>query len=104
MQAVFEIGGKQYRAEIGQEVDVDKLPYAPGERVEIDHVLMVLDDGETRVGQPFVEGARVLATVVGQEKDKKIIVFKYKTRKRYRRKRGHRQPYSRLRIEEILLD
>ncbi|MGQ9628293.1 MAG: 50S ribosomal protein L21 [Anaerolineae bacterium] len=104
MQAVFELGGKQYRAAVGQEVNVDKMPHNVGDRVEIARVLMVLDEGQMRVGKPFVEGAKVLATVVEHGKLRKIIVFKYKTRNRYRQKLGHRPRYSRLRIDDIILE
>lgn len=103
MQAVFETGGKQYKVRVGQAVNVEKLPYPVGENVEFDRVLMVFDGDEVRVGRPTVEGAKVLATVTEQSRDKKVIVFKYRPRKRYRRKLGHRQTYTRLLIEDIVV-
>lgn len=103
MQAVFETGGKQYKVRVGQAVNVEKLPYPVGKSVEFDRVLMVFDDDEVQVGYPTVEGAKVLATVTEQGRDQKVIVFKYRPRKRYRRKLGHRQPYTRLLIEDIVV-
>ncbi len=102
MYAVVETGGKQYRVTVGQTIEVEKLPFAVGEKVELDKVLLVADGDEVKVGQPTVKGAKVLATVVEHGKGKKIIVFKYKPKERYRRKKGHRQAYTRLRIEKIV--
>lgn len=102
MYAVVETGGKQYRVTVGQTIEVEKLPFAVGEKVELDKVLLVADGDEVKVGQPIVKGAKVLATVVEHGKGKKIIVFKYKPKERYRRKKGHRQAYTRLRIEKIV--
>jgi large subunit ribosomal protein L21 len=103
MQAVFEMGGKQYKVSVGQTVDVEKLPYAVGESVELDRVLTVFDEDEVKIGSPLLEGARVLATVTEQGRGRKMIVFKYKPRNRYRRKLGHRQAYTRLLIEDIVV-
>lgn len=103
MYAVVETGGKQYKVSAGDTVDVEKLPYEVGEKIELDRVLLVADGDEVRVGQPTVEGAKVLATVTDQVKGRKIIVFKYKPKERYRRKKGHRQAYSRLMIDEIVV-
>ena len=102
MYAVVEMGGKQYKVSAGDNVDVEKLPFEVGEKVELDRVLLVADGDEVRVGQPTVEGAKVLATVTDQAKDRKVIVFKYKPKERYRRKKGHRQAYTRLMIDEIV--
>jgi large subunit ribosomal protein L21 len=96
-------GARQYRATVGETIRVEKLPIDPGEQIELDDVLLVVDDEGVRIGQPIVEGARVLATVVAQEKGPKITVFKYRPRKRYRRRSGHRQFYTRLRIDEIVV-
>jgi large subunit ribosomal protein L21 len=96
-------GARQYRATIGDTIRVEKLPIDPGEQIELGEVLLVVDDDEVRIGQPTVEGAKVLATVVAQEKGPKITVFKYRPRKRYRRHAGHRQSYTRLRIDEIVV-
>jgi large subunit ribosomal protein L21 len=96
-------GARQYRAAIGDTIRVEKLALDPGEQIELAEVLLVVDDNEVRIGQPTVEGAKVLATVVAQEKGPKITVFKYRPRKRYRRHAGHRQLYTRLRIDEIVV-
>ncbi len=102
MYAVVETGGKQYRVTVGQTIEVEKLPFAVGEKVELNRVLLVADGDEVKVGQPTVKGAKILATVVEHGKGKKIIIFKYKPKERYRRKKGHRQAYTRLRIEKIV--
>ena len=103
MYAIVRSGGKQYRAEVGASIDVDRLPQAVGESLELADVLLVADEADTRIGQPLVEGARVSATVVEQFRGKKIIVYKYRQRTNYRRKQGHRQYYTRLRIDDISL-
>ena len=100
MYAIVESGGRQYRAEVGHTFSVEKLPYEVGEQIEMD-VLLVSNDDDIRVGQPVVDGALVKATIVDQYKGKKIFVWKYRPRKRYRRRKGHRQEYTRLRIDEI---
>lgn len=102
MYAVVRIGGRQYPVEIGQTVVVEKLPYEVGDTVEIDEVLLVSNDDDITVGQPVIDGASVKAEVVEQFKGKKIVVFKYKPKVRYRRKQGHRQYYTRLRIDDII--
>ena len=102
--AVFKTGGKQYRVKPGDTIDVEKLPDPVDSVAEFSEVLAVCDGGETRVGTPFVEGARVLAQVMYHYQDKKIIVFKYKAKTRYRRMRGHRQQYTRLSVQDIRLD
>ncbi len=102
MYAIIETGGKQYKVSVGQSIEVEKLPTPVGQTVEINNVLLLADNGEIVVGKPIVEGARVRATVVDQDRGRKIIVFKFKPGNRYHRKRGHRQSYTRLRIEEIL--
>lgn len=103
MYAIVESGGRQYRAEVGHTFSVEKLPYEVGEQIEMD-VLLVSNDDDIRVGQPMVDGASVKATIVDQYRGKKIFVWKYRPRKRYRRRQGHRQEYTRLRIDEINLD
>lgn len=103
MYAIIRSGGKQYRAEVGATVDVDRLPQEVGETLDISDVLLVADGDDTRIGRPTVEGASVTATVVDQFRGKKIIVYKYRQRTNYRRKQGHRQYYTRLRIEDIKL-
>ncbi|MCY3574802.1 MAG: 50S ribosomal protein L21 [Chloroflexi bacterium] len=101
MYAIIRSGGKQYRAEVGATIDVDRLPNEVGEQLEIDDVLLVADGDEARIGAPRLDGASVSATVVEQFRGKKIIVYKYRQRTNYRRKQGHRQYYTRLRIDEI---
>lgn len=103
MYAIIRSGGKQYRAEVGATIDVDRLPNAVGDAIEISDVLLVVNDGDTMIGQPRVEGASVAATVVEQFRGKKIIVYKYRQRTNYRRKQGHRQYYTRLRIDDITI-
>lgn len=100
--AIVETGGKQYRVTPGQVVDVDRMDATEGEPVELDRVLLVADGNEVTVGKPTVEGAKVIARSRGQTKAKKIIVFKYKPKVRYRRKLGHRQLHTRLAIEDII--
>jgi large subunit ribosomal protein L21 len=100
---VIETGGKQYKVQEGQFLDVEKLPQAVGETIELDRVLLVSDDEQVQVGRPFIEDAKVLATVARQDKHRKVIIFKYRPRKRYRRTKGHRQPFTRLRIDKIVV-
>jgi len=101
--AVIETGGKQYKIQQDLFVEVEKLPIGVGETVELDRVLLVADGDQVQVGQPFVKGAKVLATVVGQDKRRKVIIYKYHPRKRYRLKKGHRQPFTRLHIDKIIV-
>ena len=102
MYAIVESGGRQYRAEEGQTFSVEKLPYEVGDKVELDNVLLIANGDSVNVGQPTVGGATVKATVVEQYRGKKILVWKYRAKQRYRRRRGHRQDYTRLRIDEIV--
>lgn len=102
MYAIVETGGKQYRVGVGQVVDVELLPRQVGEQVTLERVLMVVDGDTVKVGSPTVEGAKVKATVTDQVKGEKVRIFRY-TGKRYRRRLGHRQRYTRLRIDEIVL-
>ena len=100
MYAVIETGGKQYRVQEGDVVFVEKLSASEGEEYTFDKVLAVSKNDELLTGNP-VEGATVSAKVLSQGKDKKIIVFKYKPKKGYRRKQGHRQPHTKVQIEKI---
>ncbi|MEA3459486.1 MAG: 50S ribosomal protein L21 [Chloroflexota bacterium] len=102
MYAIIKTGGKQYKVEEGQTIKVEKLPFEVGAEVKLDRVLLVAGD-DMKVGRPTVEGAKVLATVVEQGKGKKVTIFKFKPKKHYKRKLGHRQPYTRLRIEKIVV-
>lgn len=101
MYAVIRSGNRQYRAEVGKVIDVERLPNAVNDTIDITDVLLVGDEGNTVIGQPTVEGAVVKATVVDQYRADKVIVFKYRQRTNYRRKRGHRQYYTSLRIDAI---
>src|SRR5260370_24704723 len=105
MYAIVETGGKQYRVKPGDTVAVERLTGEPGESLDLDRVLLVAGDGDqARVGSPGVDGAIVRAEVVEHIRGEKIIVFRYKSKVRYRRKTGHRQSLTRLRITDILLD
>jgi len=100
MYAVIKTGGKQYRVSEGSRLRVEKLPGAAGDKVELSEVLM-LGCEKLVVGKPMVQGAKVNAEIVAQGRDKKVIVFKIRRRKRYRRKNGHRQPFTELKVTGI---
>src|SRR6266851_2455531 len=105
MYAIVETGGKQYRVKPGDTVAVERLTGEPGESLDLDRVLLVAGNGDAaRGGSPGVEGAVVRAEVVEHIRGEKIIIFRYKSKVRYRRKTGHRQSLTRLRITDILLD
>jgi large subunit ribosomal protein L21 len=101
MYVVFETGGKQYKASEGDILFVEKLDAANEETITFDQVKVVSKDGEVVIGTPVVEGASVSAKVIKTGKAKKIIVYKMKPKKNYRRKQGHRQPYTKIQIEKI---
>jgi len=101
MYAVIETGGKQYRVNQGDVIRVEKLPADVGDKVDFDRVLLVGEGGDVKVGNPTVDGATVSGTVVEQDRHRKIIVFKMKRRKNYRRKQGHRQDYTGIHIDKI---
>ena len=101
MYAVLTTGGKQYRVSEGDVLFVEKLNAEVDSTVELTEVLAVSKDGELKVGAPVVEGAKVVAKVLAQGKAKKVVVFKYKRKKDYRRKHGHRQPYTKIVVEKI---
>ena len=101
MYAIIKTGGKQYMVKAGDVLTVEKLDAESGAKVMFEEVLAVGNDGELRVGSPMVEGAGVEATVIENGKAKKVIVFKYKPKKDYRKKQGHRQPFTKVRIEKI---
>ncbi len=100
MQAIFVTGGKQYKVSEGDVIYVELLN-TESETVEFDNVLMTIDGDNVTVGAPNVEGAKVTAKVLKNGKGKKIMVFKFKAKKNYRRRQGHRQPYTKLQIEKI---
>jgi large subunit ribosomal protein L21 len=100
--AIVESGGRQYRAEEGHSFSVEKLPYEVGEQIELSNVYLLANGDGVQIGRPTVPGATVKATVIEQYRGKKIFVWKYKPKKRYRRRKGHRQSYTRLRVDEIV--
>lgn len=102
MYAYFRTGGKQFRAEPGSRVRIPSLDAEEGETVTFDEVLLASDGDEVSIGEPLVDGAQVEAEVVRHGKDDKIVVFKRKRRKKYRRKQGHRQKFTEIRIDEIV--
>ncbi|KJS22046.1 MAG: 50S ribosomal protein L21 [Clostridiaceae bacterium BRH_c20a] len=102
MYAIIETGGKQYKVQEGDTLKVELLDVEAGQPVEIDKVLMVSKDGQVIVGNPFVAGAKVTLKVAEHGRGKKIIVYKYKAKKNYRRKQGHRQPYTEVVVDKIL--
>ena len=101
MHAIIETGGKQYKVAEGDTLFIEKLPAEAGDAVTFRKVLAVIDGDKLTVGTPVVEGAKVDATVVKNGRGKKVIVFKYKPKKGYRRKQGHRQPYTKVTIGKI---
>jgi large subunit ribosomal protein L21 len=101
MYAIIATGGKQYRVSEGDVVFLEKLDVADGETVEFDQVLTVVTDSDVIIGKPLVAGAKVTGKVLKQGKEKKILVFKYKSKANYRRRQGHRQPYTQVSIEKI---
>ena len=102
--AVVQTGGKQYRVATGDTIRVESIPGDIGDTVELTDVRMVSSDGDVTLGTPMVEGARVVTEISESGKGKKIVVFKYKSKVRYRRKKGHRQLYTDLTVTDILLD
>jgi len=104
MFAVVKTGGKQYRVTVGEVIKVEKLDGEVGKNIALDQVLMVGEGESVKVGEPLIEGATVTAEVLEQKKDKKIIVFKKNRRKNYRRKKGHRQQVTVLRVKEIMAE
>jgi large subunit ribosomal protein L21 len=99
--AVVESGGKQYKVSVGQTIDVEKLPVEAGENVTLDRVVLLAEGDEITVGKPTIDGASVAATVVQHGLKKKVIIFRFRPKQRYRVKRGFRQQYTRLHIDEI---
>lgn len=103
MYAIIETGGKQFRVQEGDVIKVEKLNAAAGETVEITKVLAVVKDDEVIVGKPVVEGAKAVLKVLDHGKGDKVLVFRYKPKKNYRKIQGHRQPYSQVVVEKILV-
>jgi large subunit ribosomal protein L21 len=104
MFAIIKTGGKQYKIQAGDVLSVEKIPAEPGQRVLFNQVLLIADDNETLIGTPYLEKAAVRAEVLENFKDEKVIVFKKKRRKQFRRTRGHRQELTKLRVDLIVLD
>jgi large subunit ribosomal protein L21 len=100
--AIVQTGGRQFRAEPEATLRIPKLEAEPGDTVELDRVLLVQGDAGVTVGQPTVSGAKVVAEVLDQGRDRKILVFHKKRRKRYQKKNGHRQPFTEIRVKEIV--
>ena len=100
--AVLETGGKQYTVHTGDTLQVERLPFAQDDTVEFDRVLLVVKEGSLKIGRPLVEGAKVIAEVVDNGKAPKVIVFKYKPKIRYKKKIGHRQLYTQIKVTEII--
>ena len=103
MYAIVESGGKQYRVSKGDALQVELLPNEIGDEVELERVLLVSDGSQVTVGKPLVDGARVVTEVEAVERGPKIRVWKYRPKNRYRRRRGHRQTYTHLRVKEIVV-
>ena len=101
MYAIIKTGGKQYKVAEGDVIMVEKLAVGEGEAVVFDQVLTVVNDADVKIGTPVVEGAKVTGKVEAQGKDKKILVFKYKAKSTYRKRQGHRQPFTKVVIEKI---
>lgn len=101
MYAVVRSGGKQYRVEPGQRIRVERLAGAVGDPIELDEVLLIGGEGAARIGQPLVTGARALGKIVDQGRARKVMLFKAKRRKNYRRKQGHRQGYTEILVDRI---
>jgi large subunit ribosomal protein L21 len=99
--AIIEDGGKQYKAVIGESIDVDRYPLEVGEEIDMERVLLISDGENVKVGTPFIQGAKIQATVIAQVKGPKVIVFRYKAKERIRSKTGHRQKYTRVRVDAI---
>ena len=104
MYAIIETGGKQYRVQEGDVLSIEKVDAKEGETFEVFQVLAVVDEENVSLGKPFVEGASVVLKVLEHGKDDKIIIFKYKPKKKYRRTYGHRQPYTKVSVETIAVN
>jgi len=100
--AIVETGGKQYRVEPGKVIAVERVQGGMGDSVELEKVLLFSDGEQTRIGNPYISGIKVLSEIVSQGRGDKVIVFKFRRRKKYRRKQGHRQALTRLLIKEIV--
>lgn len=104
MWAVIETGGKQYRVEPGQKIKIEKISGEVGQEFLFEKVLLVDNQGEIKIGQPYLSNVKVKAKILNQGKGKKVIVFRYHPKTRYRKKKGHRQLYTEVEIQEILIN
>ncbi len=103
MYAIIETGGKQYKVAEGDVIKVEKLAVEAGQDYDFDKVLVVAKDSDVTVGAPYVSGAKVSASVLGDGKEKKVVIYKYKPKKGFHKKKGHRQPFTQLQIKSISL-
>ena len=101
MYAVIETGGKQYRVSTEDLLKIEKLDKEVGDTAVFDKVLMIVDGDDVKIGNPYIDGAKVEAEVTAQDKHKKVIIYKYRAKKHSRRKQGHRQPYTEIKIKSI---
>lgn len=101
MFAIIETGSKQYKVSVGDKIKIELLKNIKDDNIVFDKILLIADDGKTKIGMPYLDNAKVTAKILGEIKDKKLIVFKYKPKKRYRKKKGHRQKYTMVEILEI---
>ncbi|MCD8175769.1 MAG: 50S ribosomal protein L21 [Phascolarctobacterium sp.] len=101
MYAIIKTGGKQYRVSEGERLQVEKLPAEVGDEVVFEEVLNVVNDADVKIGRPVIEGAKVVAKVIEHGKGAKILVFKYKAKSNYRKRQGHRQPFTTVEISRI---
>lgn len=102
MFSIIEIGGKQYSVKKGDIITIEKLDKKINEEVEFDNVILIKDNKDIKTGNPYIKDAKVKAKVIDNQKDKKVIVFKFKRKKNYKRLKGHRQPYTMVKIEGIV--
>ena len=101
MLAIIKTGGKQYKVTPKQKIRIEKIAGKEGDRITLEDVLLVADEKDIKIGQPKVQGAKVIGRILKQDRADKVIIFKYKPKKRYRVKRGHRQPFSLVEIEDV---